>query len=165
MDESPPPPPDDEHELELQIREHRKFSLAEAIGRLGGGDLMKGASPVTVRRQAELIVEDYLEKHLRDAEGALEVVLLRQVAASSILLESGYEEPLIGLGKFCQRLLDSPSRLSDLVREVDAQWGRLYQERPYFQRPGQPPHADDPYTVESVSRQMTQLLTTLIGEA
>ena len=155
---------EEDRELERKIREHRKFSLAEAIGRLGGGDLMKGASPVTPQRQAELVIEDYLEKHLRDAEGALEVVLLRCVATSQTLLEVGYDQPLVGLGRYCRELLKSESRLQDFVRSVDSQWGRLYQERPYFEMPGRPASDDDPYTYESVAKQLQQLLDTLTGD-
>ena len=155
---------DEEHELERKIREHRKFSLAEAIGRLGGGDLMKGASPVTQQRQAGLIIEDYLEKHLRDAEGALEVVLLRRAAGSQTLLEVGYDDPLVGLGKYTSQLLDSSSLLSDFVKSVDGQWGRMFQERPRFERLGKPLADDDPYTNASVRKQLEQLLATLIGE-
>ncbi|QDU57731.1 hypothetical protein [Aeoliella mucimassa] len=151
-------------ELENKIREHRKFSLAEAIGRLGGGDLMKGASPVTAKRRAELVIEDYLEKHLRDAEGALEVVLLRRAATSQTLMEVGYDQPLVGLGKYCREVMLSESRLRDLVRDVDAQWGRIYLERPKFDVPGRPPADDDPYTLESVTKQLEQLLGTLTGD-
>jgi hypothetical protein len=43
-----------------------------------------------------------------------------------------------------------PRALADLVREVDARWGRDYDERPRFEAPGRPPAPDDPYTIESV---------------
>ncbi|MAT69735.1 MAG: hypothetical protein CMJ58_09445 [Planctomycetaceae bacterium] len=165
MDDAARSTPDDEHELEVKIREHRKFSLAEAIGRLGGGDLMKGASPVTAKRQAELIIEDYLERHLRDAEGALEVVLLRRVAASQVLLETGFDEPLVALGRYCRQLLEGPTRLSEFVRLVDTQWGRMYLERPRFEVPDRPAADDDPYTRESVRAQLEDLLATLTGDA
>jgi hypothetical protein len=39
-------PGSEDAEIEREIRLGRKFSLAEAIGRMGGG-LLKGASPVT----------------------------------------------------------------------------------------------------------------------
>lgn len=151
----------DDRELERRIREHRKFDLAEAIGRLGGGDLMKGASPITRRRQASLVIEDYLEKHLRDAEGALEIVLHRRVVASQTLLEIGYDEPLVALGRYCQQLLESEGRLHDFVRAVDSEWGRIYQERPKFNLPQRPAQPDDPYTPASVTEQLQALLARL----
>ena len=47
--------------------------------------------------------------------------------------------------------------LADLVREVDMEWGRREQERPRFERPGEPPAADDPYTVASVTETLADL--------
>lgn len=162
-------PPDDQQqrdrELEREIREHRKFSLAEAIGRMGGGDLMKGASPVTRERQAELLLERFLESHLRDSEGALHRVLLRRAVASEEMLEDSYDRPLLAPAKYCQRLLDSETGLQSFVRAVDAEWGRMYLERPRFERPGQPPADDDPYTHDSVATKLRRLLSELQGPA
>ncbi|NQZ65375.1 MAG: hypothetical protein HRT59_25880, partial [Crocosphaera sp.] len=45
--------------------------------------------------------------------------------------------------------------------QVDFQWGKMYDERPYFQSPGQPPHPDDEYTHESVEEKLKSLLTKL----
>jgi hypothetical protein len=36
-------------------------------------------------------------------------------------------------------------------------WGEMNDERPHFQRPGQPPHPDDEYTHESVYQQLVEL--------
>ena len=41
-------------ELEREIREGRKFTLEEAIGRLAGPGAMKGESPVARMQQAEV---------------------------------------------------------------------------------------------------------------
>ncbi|MCA9260095.1 MAG: hypothetical protein KDA61_12875 [Planctomycetales bacterium] len=158
-DESP-----SDDDLEREILEHSKFSLVDAIGRLGGGDLMKGASPVTPRRQAELVVDDYLEKHLRDIDGSLAAVLLRRVIASQLLLEREYERPLAALGTYCRNLLEAPGMLFDFVREVDAEWGRMYRERPRFDAPGRPPADDDPYTTASVERRLGELLAVLASD-
>jgi len=154
----------DDAELEREIRSRRKFSLAEAIGRLGGGELMKGASPVTEKRQVELQVEHYLEQHLADAEGALEAVLLRRVRDSDILLKQGYEQPLAALALLIEQVLVSEESLRQFVNEVDAQWGHMYRERPYFQQEGQPPHQDDPYTLSSVRAKLAKLLEPLRSE-
>jgi hypothetical protein len=47
-------------EIEREARTNRKFSFSEAIGQMGGGDFMKGGSPVTRKRQAELEIDEYL---------------------------------------------------------------------------------------------------------
>ena len=44
-DEQPKPSPDADAELEREIRNERKFSLSEAIGRLAGPGALKGVSP------------------------------------------------------------------------------------------------------------------------
>ena len=38
-------------------------TVLEAIGRMAGNDLMKGASPVTRKRQAELFMKDFLNRN------------------------------------------------------------------------------------------------------
>jgi hypothetical protein len=149
----------EEDDLEREIRAHRKFSLVEAIGRMGG-DLLKGASPVSGKRQAELAIEHYLRKHLPDAEGALQVVLQRRVKESEILLK-GYEQPFDVLFRVIEYLLDSEERLRRFVGQVDMEWGRLYSERPYFEIEGRSPHAQDPYTLISVRKKLVKLLATL----
>ena len=57
-----------------------------------------------------------------------------------------------------RQVLGSEHLLRDLVREADVEWGRALGERPYFERPGQPPHPDDPYTIESVRITLSQLM-------
>lgn len=147
-------------ELEREIRSKRKFSLSEAIGR-AGGDLLKGASPVTRKRQAEIEVKRYLQDQLNDTEGALRAVLLRQVTESEILLEASYEKPLAALTRIAERLLDSEERLRRFVDKVDTEWGRIYLERPHFERGDGPPDRGDPYTLTSVRATLTDLLARL----
>ena len=154
----------EDEDLERDIRLGRKFSLADAIGRLGGGDLMKGASPVTRKRQAELVIEHYLESHLIDPEGVLSIVLLRRVTDSEILLKSGYSQPLVALARYGAQILSSDELLHDFVNEIDAQWGRMYFERPHFERQDRPPDPDDPYTFASVRATLSGLIAELSGE-
>jgi hypothetical protein len=163
-DEERKPPGDEDAELEREVRAQRKFSLAEAIGR-AAGDLMKGASPVTHKRQAELEIEQYLENHLADSEGALRIVLQRQVRESEDLLARSYERPMEALAGVTEHILASPARLRRFVRAVDAEWGRLYSERPYFELGEAPPRAGDPYTLESVRDTLSGLLEKLGGDA
>src|SRR5262245_35988446 len=83
-------------ELERDIREGRKFSLADAIGRLAGPGMMKGAPPTTRKQQAEAELESFLERHLDSPAGALANVLLRQVKTSELLLNN-LDQPLVVL--------------------------------------------------------------------
>jgi len=149
-------------DLQREIREGRKFSLAEAIGRLAGPGMMKGVSPATRKQQAEAELESFLERHLNSPAGALSVVLLRQVKQSDLLLNNP-DAPLVVLASFIQRILASEYLLQELVREADFEWGRTYGERPYFEKEGCPPHQDDPYTITSVQVALSQLLESLSG--
>ena len=133
----------------------RKFSLSEAIGRIGGGGFMKGGSPISRERQAELEVEECLRRHLVDSGGVLKRVLLRHLGKS--LFDNKYDHPIGALSEYIPRLLASDQLLAAFVREVDAEWGRMNEERPYFQEAGHSPEPDDPYTIDSVCLTLCQL--------
>jgi hypothetical protein len=160
-DEQSTPGSQADAELEGEIRAGRKFSLAEAIGRLAGPGMMKGVSPASRQEQAAAAIESCLDRHLRSAAGALSVVLLRHVQQSELLLANADQPPLVVLAACIQRILDSDYLLEELVREADVEWGRVYGERPFFQKAGSPPHEDDPYTAASVRHSLSQLLDTL----
>jgi hypothetical protein len=147
-------------ELEREIRKGRKFTLAEAIGRLAGPGAMKGESPVARLQQAEVEIASWLRSHMSDAGGALQVVLHRDVKGSELLLDN-FDQPLVVLAGYCQHVLDSDYLLGELVREADIEWGRVMGERPYFEKEGSPRHPDDPYTVESVRLALSGLLVQL----
>ena len=153
---------DRDEEIERETRRTRKFSLNEAIGRLAGGDFMKGGSPVTRKRQAELEIDEYLRRHLADAGGVLRSVLSRHLGGR--LLESDYDQPFAALAECLRSILTSEHLLEALVRETDAEWGRVHEERPYFHVPGRLPHRDDPYTIESVRQALFQLSERLASE-
>src|SRR5689334_12214269 len=147
-------------ELEREIREGRKFTLEEAIGRMAGPGAMKGESPVARMQQAEIEIGAWLRTHLTDSGGALEVVLHRQVRGSELLLKD-FDQPLVVLAGYCQQLLDCDYQLKELVRDCDVEWGRMMLERPYFEKEGAPPNPEDPYTVESVRKSLSQVLKQL----
>lgn len=159
-DGEPEPHSDADAELEREIRKERKFTLAEAIGRLAGPGMMKGVSPVTRTRQSEAEIGAYLERHLIDPAGALAVVLLRSVKASELLLHH-LDQPLVVLAGHVQRILGSDYLLKELVRQADIEWGQTLGERPLFENEGCPPHPDDPYTTESVRATLSQLMEKL----
>src|SRR5215471_20207094 len=93
-------------ELEREILKERKFTLAEAIGRMAGPGAMKGESPIPRMQQAEIEIEAWLRGHLADSGGTLQVVLHRNVKGSDLLLKN-FERPLDVLAGYCQRVLAS----------------------------------------------------------
>jgi hypothetical protein len=149
-------------ELEREVRKGRKFSLAEAIGRLAGPGMMKGVSPITRKQQAEAKIEEYLRPELADAGDALCIVVLRHVKQSKELLDN-YDQPLVVLTMCLRSLLNSECLLQELVREADIEWGRLLGERPYFEQESLPTDPADPYTVESVRTRLSRLIEKLPG--
>jgi hypothetical protein len=148
--------------LEREIRMGREFTLAEAIGRMAGPGMMKGESPVPPQQQAEAEIKGYLDRHLIDSAGGLRVVLLRQVQASDFLLNN-LDQPLVALVSHLRRVLDTEYLLKELAREADVEWGRVFDERPYFEKEGCPPHPDDLYTTESIRTSLSQLIDKLTG--
>ena len=146
--------------LEREIRQGRKFTLEEAIGRLAGPGAMKGESPVTRMQQAETEIGTWLRCHLIDSGGSLEVVLHRRVKGSELLLNN-FDQPLIVLASYCQQVLRSDYLLTEVVRDADVEWGRVMGERPYFEKEGSPCRPEDPYTVESVRNALSGLIEQL----
>ncbi len=149
-----------DEELEREIRKGRKFTLAEAVGRMAGPGAMKGASPVPREQQAEVEIEEWLRRHMTAGDGELQVVLLRRIKGSELLLHN-FERPLFVLAAYCRQVLDSDYRLHELVREADVEWGRVNGERPHFEVEGSPPDPDDPYTFESVRKTLAGLIEQL----
>jgi hypothetical protein len=153
-------PSEADEELEREIRKGRKFTVAEAIGRMAGPGAMKGVSPVTRKQQAAVEIEDWLRHSMPAGNGELQVVLLRRIRESELLLHH-FEQPLAVVAACCQRVLDSEHLLKEIVRETDEEWGRVQGERPYFEKEGSPPHPDDPYTWESVRKTLAGLIEQL----
>jgi hypothetical protein len=151
---------DEDAEIEREIRRGRKFSLEEAIAELAGPGGMKGASPVTGLEQAAAEIENWLKSHLVDPGGALTIVLHRAVKGSEPLLK-GFHSPLVVLADFCRRVLSADSLLAELVRHADVEWGRIMCERPMFERAGRPADPGDPYTMDSVRRQLAGIVREL----
>jgi hypothetical protein len=157
------PPAGERADLEREIRADRKFSLGDALGRMAGAGALKGESPVTRERQAELTIQDHLRRHMTDPGGVLGGVLLRHVGGYVV---RDYDHPLAVLAECIRLVLRSEDLLRDLVREADMEWGRALGERPYFEKPGRPPHPDDQYTIESVRLTLSHLIEQVAaGEA
>ncbi len=142
--------------IQREILAGRKFSLAEAIGREGGG-FMKGESPVPKLAQAIAELQMFINQNLSDSSGALQAVLYVWVKTDSRVSQN-LNSPLIALNEILSTLIDNQNLLHEFVRQVDHKWGQIYDERPYFQQPGQLPHPEDEYTHESVRLQLSELL-------
>jgi len=152
-----PPGSDSASDIEREIRRGREFSLSDAIGRLGGGGMLKGASPVPPIEQTELAIANYLRAHLDDPGGVLAQVMARNVRTSEILIEN-FDQPAVVLAGYVNQVLNSETILKDLVRDADVEWGRTLGDRPHFEHEGRPPDPDDPYTLASVRNALTKLL-------
>jgi hypothetical protein len=159
MNDQPADPqePDAEADLLREIRNGRRFSLAEAIGRMGGAGVMKGASPVAGLRAAQAEIAELVRSRLDDPAGSLTTVLVRHAVGDEALLRN-LEQPQVAVQGTIRRVLANAELLGDLVRETDQEWGRVMQERPYFDRPGVPADPADPYTTESVRAALEGLL-------
>ncbi len=144
-------------DIEREVRRGREFSLSDAIGRLGGSGMLKGASPVPPIEQTEAAIANYLRAHLADPGGVLAQVMVRNVRASEILIEN-FDQPAVVLAGYVNQVLNSETILKDLVREADVEWGRTLGDRPHFEREGRPPDPNDPYTLASVRNALMQLL-------
>jgi hypothetical protein len=155
VQDEPDPGPD--AELEREIRQGRKFSPQEAIGRLAGPGSMKGGSPISPQQQAENAIEVWIRANVADPDGALKAVMQRHLKGSKVLLEN-VDKPLCAVAAYCRQVLASDHLLSEVVREVDIEWGRAMDERPHFAQEGRPPHPLDPYTSESVRMSLDEAL-------
>lgn len=158
------PQSDRDSDIEREVRQGRKLNAKDVMARLAGPGAMKGASPISPVQQAETEIGNWLGANLRDASGALKVVLHRQIKGSELLLGS-LEQPRHALAAFFRRLLDNDNLLTEVVREADVEWGRIMDERPHFQREGVPADADDPYTDENVRQALSDALAMLPAEA
>ena len=141
-------------DVELEIRQGRKFTAREAMARLAGPGAMKGASPVSPVQQAETEIGNWLNANLADTNGALRAVLHRNLKGSDHLLAK-LDRPLDALAAYIRSILESDYLLKEIVRAADIEWGRAMDERPHFERDGVPAEPDDPYTVTSVQRALS----------
>lgn len=144
-------------DIQLELRLERKFSLAEVIGR-EGGDFMKGESPVPRLVQAIAQLSVFIDQNLVDSVGALHAVLQTWIRVEDTQVSRYLDNPLKALQVILEDILNSPETLYELVRQADVRWGQIFDERPYFQQPGEAPHPNDVYTHGSVRETLSNLL-------
>jgi deoxyribodipyrimidine photolyase len=148
---------DRDREIQREILVGREFSLAEVIGR-EGGDFLKGDSPIPKLVQVVTEINLFINQNLADNSGALQAVLHNWVKEDQARVSKYLDSPLFALVEIIENLINNEELFYEFVKQVDSKWGQMYQEKPYFQRPGQAPHPDDEYTHESVFRQLQELL-------
>ena len=146
-----------ERELEQDILQGRKFTLADLIAKEGGG-FLKGESPVPKFQQVKAEIKVFVTKNLQDSTGALQAVLHNWVEENDRGVSKYPNHPLQALNEMINEILSQPNLFYEFVRQVDLKWGQMYQERPYFQQPGQAAHPEDEYSHESVKVELLKLL-------
>ncbi len=147
---------DDKLPPEHEILRGHTVDANEALLRASGGAL-KGASPVAAHDQTIFQVKELLRNLLPDTEGALRTIILQRLDGNPPLVARHFGAPRDLLRDFLERVLGTDEALSELVRETDAHWGRLYQEKPYFEAPGRPADPEDPYTRAGVRTRLEKL--------
>jgi hypothetical protein len=80
-------------------------------------------------RQAEIEIHTWLGAHLSDSGGALAAVLHCRVKGSELLLKD-FEEPLVVLASFCQRILDSDYLLKNSFARRASNWDERWANGP-----------------------------------
>ena len=145
--------------LRQELLRDRKFSLAEVISR-EGADFLKGESTIPRPLRAIAQINLFINQHLEDPDGALEVVLKRWIQTDS-RINQHLDTPLIALEKILTSIVSSELILHEFSRQVNAQWGEIYCERPYFQVPGQRLHPKTVYSYASVYKALETLIEVL----
>ncbi|BAC91287.1 hypothetical protein [Gloeobacter violaceus] len=153
---------DKNREIEKEILQGQKSSLAAAIAR-EGGSFFKGESIVPKLVQATIEINLFIDAHVCDSSGALKAALLNLVEMEKTQVSRHMGSPLTALQEMLEAIIGNQQLLYDLVRQVDIKWGQIYGERPHFQQPGHAPHLDDEYTHESVRKQLLDLLDKVIA--
>ncbi len=116
---------------------------------MGGDD----AIPRPVRARA--VIYEFLEAYLKDPEGALKPTL-KQWIADDVRVSRNLDTPLVALDEIL-RSLSQPPELYEFARAVNMKWGEIYGDRPYFQKPGQPPHPNAVYSHKMLQGQLEML--------
>lgn len=140
------------------VRAHREFTLSGALAGRDGGGHLAGASPVAAQQQFAYALAQWLAETLPDGEGSLRRVLAREIAGRPDLIGDAPDRPQRAVAAWLREVLPRPAWMQDLVREIDAEWGRRQGETPRFEKADRPPAPDDPYTIAGVTTTLAELL-------
>ncbi|MGL1936721.1 MAG: hypothetical protein OCD01_16955 [Fibrobacterales bacterium] len=149
-----------ERESKRQLHAKGGGSLASAFSE-EGSDFLNGGSPVPLILQAETAIANYINNEVKDSCGALRATLQTRIKRKQSVIAEHIDNPLVVLKNMVVLFLENEPLLFDFVREVDACYGKMYQERPHFQVPGGKAHPDDEYTHESVRKSLETIQATL----
>ncbi|NEQ50812.1 MAG: hypothetical protein F6K11_11860 [Leptolyngbya sp. SIO3F4] len=144
-------------DLQWEIRQGRKFSLGEAIGR-EGSSFLKGSQAMVPRPlRALAVINGFIDRYLDDANGALQLCLKRWVK-TDIRVGKYLDEPIVALQKVVLDIVQQPQVLYEFARQIAVEWGRMNGERPYFPKPGIKPNPEIVYTYETIQQILAKLL-------
>lgn len=143
--------------IQREILLERKFSIADAIGR-EGCNFIKGESPIPLLDQVVSEISVFIQNNINDTSRILMSVLQRTVKNDRVKIAENIERPFSYLHRLIKSYIDNPNLLYEITWEVDFTWGQIHNEKPYFQKPGEPPHPDDEYSHETVKEKLKDLL-------
>lgn len=147
-------------DLQRDIRAGRKFSLSEAIGR-EGGSFLKGSQAMVPRPlRALAAINRFIERHLDDTNGALQLCLKRWIK-TDVRVGKYLDEPLLALRAMVIDIVQQPQVLYEFARQVAVEWGQMNGERPHFQKPGAEPHPEAVYSHQQIQEMLAVLLNRL----
>lgn len=141
-------------EIEKQAKLNRKFNIDDAMSEMMGGSL--GESPVAKLEQVEMELSQLIDEDLNDVYGSLKITLKKVVVNSESIVAEYLDEPMLALHKILNNILDKDQSLYDFVKRVDSEYGRMYQEKPMFQKAGEAAKSGDVYTHESVKESLLE---------
>lgn len=157
--QSPDSQPDsqllDAESIEAEIRATRKFSLADAIGKEGGSFLRSG-STIPRPLQAANVITHFIQTHTTEPTGAFSTTL-QAWSCQDIRLSQQLDNPLNALASIIESLLGEPTSFYEFARQIAIAQSQLTGDRPYFQRPNQPPHPDADYTHDAIQSELRHL--------
>lgn len=148
--------PEGEENLVRDAWADARFSTEQALLVSGGGGLLNDGTHISAYELARRRIRSLLNRQLHDA--ALETALDNWIDLHRQPFECHAQEPVRGLLELLQQMLAREGLFEEFVRTVDMHHGQIMQERPIFQKPGDPPHPDDAYTFESVRKTLTRLV-------
>jgi hypothetical protein len=151
-----------DREIEKQAQLGQSFSLAAMIGR-EGANLLNSQDAIPKNLQILNHMAPFWQGKLKDTDGALEAEFLLFLKDFSETKTDLWDDPH---GLFTQSIcfLLIPENLEGFVSKVDARWGKMFDEKPFFEsigahlKPNHQAHPEDPYTLKSVALALQTLL-------
>ena len=152
--------------VQREIRQQRKFSIAEAIGR-EGGSFMKGESTIPRPLRAITKINQFINTYLPDSTSALSTTL-QAWARDDIRVSRQLDTPLVALAQIIDSVLSEPTTLCEFARQVAIAHSQLTGDnvvfpreiRPHAQRLNQPP-LEAAYTYTAIKSELSTLLDRL----